>query len=176
METQLTVKTINPAGLVVRKAMAQDLPDLEWDGEFTHFRRVFADAYDRQISGSSMIWVAYLSGVGLVGQLFIQFLCDRHELADGDCRAYLYSFRVKPLYRSLGVGSHVMDVVENDLRLRGFQYVTLNVAKENFRAQDLYRRRGYHVIASESGRWSYPDHMGIWHHVEEPAWRMEKKL
>ena len=70
----------------------------------------------------------------------------------------------------------MMEVVEDDLRKRGFQYVTLNVARDNPRAQQLYIRRGFRVVAPEPGVWSYQDEKGIWHRVEEPAWRMEKGL
>lgn len=162
--------------LVVRQVTHDDLPAMEWEGEYTHFRRVYADAFERMRLGYSMLWVAELPGAGLIGQVFIQFTCERPELADGVERAYLYSFRVRKAYRSLGVGSRMMAVVEDDLRRRGFQYVTLNVARGNPRAQRLYQRRGYHVVAPEPGIWSYMDEKGHWRQVEEPAWRMEKAL
>lgn len=162
--------------IVIRQAGEADLPGLEWDGEFTHFRRVYADAYRRQLAGQSLIWVAVLPEVGIVGQVFIQLVCDRPELADGRRRAYLYSFRVKPAYRGMGLGTRVMEIVEDDLRARGFSSVTLNVAKDNLDAQRLYERRGYQRVAHEPGCWSYPDENGMWHSVEEPAWRMEKDL
>jgi len=162
--------------VVIRLATADDLPDLEWDGELTHFRRVYADAFRRQQAGQSLIWVAVLDGTGLVGPGSLQWICDRPELADGRKRAYLYSFRVKPDYRSQGLGTRVMEVVENDLRARGFGSVTLNVAKDNIDAQRLYARRGYQRVAHEPGCWSYPDENGVWRSVEEPAWRMEKDL
>lgn len=160
----------------IRPIRNDDLPDLEWNGEFTHFRRVYADAFRRTRQGLTLMWVAELPGVGLIGQVFIQLTCDRPELADGNRRAYLYSFRVRDGYRDQGLGSRVMNVVEDDLRKRGFQYITLNVAEDNPRAQQLYERRGYHRVAHEPGCWSYPDEKGIWHAVQEPAWRMEKCL
>lgn len=162
--------------LIVRHVVSDDLPKMEWEGEYTHFRRVYADAYQRMLRGYSLLWVAELPPVGLIGQVFIQLTCDRHELADGIERAYLYSFRVRPEYRGLGIGTKVMEVVEDDLRERGFYAITLNVARDNTRAQQLYVRRGYRVVAPEPGVWSYPDDKGIWHRVEEPAWRMEKVL
>ena len=70
----------------------------------------------------------------------------------------------------------MMEVIETDLRRRRFSRVTLNVAKENQGAQELYLRLGYKVAAHEAGRWSYPDQEGVWQHVTEPAWRMEKEL
>ncbi len=164
------------AQVIIRPVSYEDLPDMEWDGEFTHFRRVYAEAYQRMQRGYSVLWVAELPGVGLIGQVFIQLTCDRPELADGVERAYLYSFRVRTPYRDRGLGSYIMDVVEDDLRRRDFRYVTLNVARDNPRAQQLYVRRGYHVVAPEPGIWSYPDEHGVWHQVEEPAWRMEKEL
>ena len=160
----------------VRPATAADLPALEWDGEYSHFRRVYADAYQRMANGKTIMWVADLPGAGIIGQVFIQLTCDREELADGLHRAYLYSFRVRSEYRQAGLGTRIIQVVEKDLILRGFEYVTLNVAKTNVDAQRLYFRHGYYVVAPESGIWNYPDQYGVWHRVEEPAWRMEKKL
>ncbi len=162
--------------VIIRPVTEEDLPGMEWDGEYRHFRRVYAEAYQRMNRGYSVLWVADLPGTGLIGQVFIQLFCDRPELADGSERAYLYSFRVRSAFRSYGLGSLIMDVVEDDLRERGFQYVTLNVARDNPGAQRLYLRRGYRVVAPEAGIWSYPDEKGVWHQVEEPAWRMEKVL
>ena len=160
----------------IRPLTEADLPALEWDGEFTHFRRVYANAYERMKKGLTLLWVAALPGAGLIGQTFVQLSCDRPELADGCTRAYIYSFRVRWPYRRAGLGTRMMEVVENDLRRRGVFRITLNVSKENRRARVLYQRLGYKVIAHEPGRWSYPDHEGNWQHVSEPAWRMEKKL
>lgn len=162
--------------VVIRQAVREDLIGLEWDGEFTHFRRVYADAFHRSQQGLAQIWVADLPDKGIIGQVFIQLICDRHELADGCKRAYLYSFRIRPQYRGSGLGTRVMEIVEDDLRRRGFKSITLNVAKDNLRAQQLYQRRGYKQVAHEPGIWSYPDDKGVWHNVEEPAWRMEKCL
>jgi ribosomal protein S18 acetylase RimI-like enzyme len=162
--------------VVIRTAAAGDLTALEWDGEYTHYRRMYADAYRRSLQGRSILWVAELPGVGIIGQTFVQLLCDRPELADGSCRAYMYAFRVKPTYRGKGVGSMIIQTMEADLRRRRYMLVTLNVARDNISARRLYERMGYQVVAPEPGIWSYQDHLGEWHTVEEPAWRMEKNL
>jgi ribosomal protein S18 acetylase RimI-like enzyme len=162
--------------LVIRNVQATDLTALEWEGEYSHFRRIYADAFERAKSGLSVLWLAEISDSMLIGQAFIQLICDRPELADGKVRAYLYGFRVRPAYRGCGVGSLMMDAIEIDLRRRRFHWLTLNVARENIRARALYERRGYKVIAPEPGLWSYSDEKGIWHTMEEPAWRMEKFL
>jgi ribosomal protein S18 acetylase RimI-like enzyme len=158
----------------IRIVTASDLPGLEWDGEFQHFRRVYADAYQRARLGLSVLWAADLKGTGIIGQAFIQLASDRHDLADGKQRAYLYSFRIRSQYRNYGLGSHMLDVLHRDLQLRGFKIVTLNVAKDNPDAIRLYIRHGYKIVAHEPGVWSYQDHNSKWQTIEEPAWRMEK--
>jgi ribosomal protein S18 acetylase RimI-like enzyme len=70
----------------------------------------------------------------------------------------------------------LLNVVQDDLVARNYTCATLNVAKDNLRALALYERHGYLVIAEEPGNWSYPDENGVWHHIHEPAWRMENKL
>ncbi len=162
--------------VAIRPIEPRDLPALEWEGEFRHYRNVYANAYQRMVNGFSLIYIAELQGVGIIGQLFVQLVCDRPELADGQRRAYFYAFRVRPAYRSSGLGSRMLATVENELRYRGFQYLTLNVAKDNTRAQELYQRLGYVVVAHEPGIWSYIDDQGQRRSVEEPAWRMVKKI
>ena len=70
----------------------------------------------------------------------------------------------------------MLDVVEEDLVERGYRFLTLNVAKDNLRAQEFYRRHGFVIAAAEPGRWSYIDHEGRLRNIVEPAWRMEKHL
>jgi ribosomal protein S18 acetylase RimI-like enzyme len=160
----------------IRNIKKSDLPALEWNGEFAHFRKVYADAYQRVLNGLSKIWVAELPDAGIIGQIFIQLNCDRPELANGKTKAYMYAFRIQPVYRSQGLGSLMMKTIEADLKKLGFSTLTLNVAKDNPRAQQLYKRLGFKTTSDEPGTWSYPDEKGIWQQVNEPAWRMEKPL
>ena len=167
---------INLDLLVIRATTFEDLPNLEWDGEYTHFRRMFSDAYQNQSKGNSVLWIAEFPEVGLVGQAFVQLISSRLELADGHKRAYIYSVRVRSLYRNMGIGKKIMETAEEDLRQRGFSYAILNVGKENPNAQRFYERLGYAAIGEEAGNWSYLDHRGKRRHVHEPAWRMQKKI
>jgi ribosomal protein S18 acetylase RimI-like enzyme len=162
--------------LHIRPAKHTDLPALEWDGEYTHFRRLYIDVYRLVEKGEALIWVAELPQVGIVGQVFVSLKSARSELSDGKMRAYVYAFRVKPTYRGQGIGSQMMEMLEADLRRRGFGRVTLNVAQENPAARRLYERLGYHITGNDPGRWSYIDDKGRKQDVIEPAWRMEKAL
>lgn len=166
----------NTPPVIFRLLLESDLPALEWGGEFAHFRRLYRSTYQRTKNGSVSMFVAEIPGVEVIGQLFLQYVCDRPELADGKFRAYVYSFRIKPEYRSLGIGAAFMRYIEKHLRQRGNAYITLNVAKENTRGIDFYKRLGFEIVAHEPGEWSYPDQNGVWKRVVEPAWRMEKKI
>jgi ribosomal protein S18 acetylase RimI-like enzyme len=162
--------------LQVRQVVQQDLPALEWDGEYLHFRRLYRDIYRSACQGRAVLWVAQLDPVGIVGQVFVQLDSARKELADGVTRAYIYGFRVRPRYRRLGIGGQMLLTAEQDLARRSFKIATLNVGQENVEARRFYERHGYRVVAEEPGRWSYIDHQGKRREVHEPAWRMEKRL
>jgi len=165
-----------PHRLLVRQVTQDDLQALEWDGEYSHFRRLYRDIYHSACQGKAVLWVGELEDEGVIGQVFVQLDSARKELADGMSRAYIYGFRVRPAYRRLGIGGRMLQTLEQDLTLRSFQLATLNVGRENLDARRFYERYSYQVVAAEPGRWSYLDDRGNRHEVHEPAWRMEKHL
>jgi ribosomal protein S18 acetylase RimI-like enzyme len=160
----------------VRLIQEADLPTLEWGGEYRHFRYLYREVFENSVKREAVIWVAEYKDVGIVGQLFVQLVSKRKELADGFSRAYLFGFRIQPQYQRLGVGTTLIKIAEEDLLYRGFHWATLNVNRENTDAQRFYRRNGYKIISAEKGRWSYIDHTGKRVQVNEPAWRMIKRL
>ncbi len=160
----------------IRALKKEDLPYLEWDGAYTHYRKLFQIAFNRMKARKGLAWLVELPDHGLIGQVFIQLVCNRLELADGIDRAYLYSFRIKPAFRGKGIGKVLLNFCEQDLINRKMRYITLNVAKDNKDAIKLYLKQGYEIVAPEPGIWQYQDHHGVWHQVIEPAWRMEKRL
>jgi len=162
--------------ILIRELTKKDLPALEWDGEYTHFRNVYRGVYQRTRLGTAAAWVAESPVDGIVGQVFLQLDCDRPELANGWNRAYLYSFRIKPPYRGLGLGTRMVKTLESYLVARHYSRLTLNVARDNLEAIRLYHRLNFQIVGEEPGIWSYIDHLGKWHTVEEPSWRMEKHL
>jgi ribosomal protein S18 acetylase RimI-like enzyme len=175
-----TIQNINMSEIdepiIIRPLLKTDLPALEWDGEYLHFRNVFADVYKKVEIGTVKAWVAVSQEGQMIGQVFLQLSSDRRELADGSNRAYLYSLRVRQSWQNQGIGSRLMDVLEDALQKLEFTRVTLNVARDNQGAIRLYSRYGYQIVAEEPGVWSFPDHNGDLRTVTEPSWRMEKKL
>ncbi|MEW5870265.1 MAG: GNAT family N-acetyltransferase [Chloroflexota bacterium] len=164
------------AQLRCRNITEDDLPALEWDGEYINFRRLYREVYQSACQGKAVLWLAELPGVNVIGQVFVQLHSARLELADGHKRAYIYGFRIKPAYRGFGVGARLLHAAEVDLCQRGFEWVTLNVGRDNPNARRFYERYGYYVVAAEAGRWHYLDHEGQRRDVHEPAWRMQKRL
>jgi ribosomal protein S18 acetylase RimI-like enzyme len=164
------------SNIIVRQATRADLPALEWDGELAHYRRLYTDTFRMAEQGRTLIWVADLTGTGVIGQLFVSLNGSRPELSNGVDRAYVYGFRVRPIYRNQGIGTKMMYMVEADLIQRGFSQVTLNVGRANQDAQRFYKRLGYRVIGADPGDWYYMDDKGRRCDVHEPAWRMVKEV
>jgi ribosomal protein S18 acetylase RimI-like enzyme len=176
MGTHTPDSFVNQTPVNIRLLKEEDLPALEWDGEYTHFRRLYREIFKNYRLGKALMWGVEVQGTGLIGQVFIQIQSARPELANGINRAYIYSFRIKPPFRNQGIGSKLLNTVEMDLIERKNRWATLNVARDNQAALRFYLRHGYQVIAAEAGYWTYQDEMGAIHEVHEPAWRLQKDL
>jgi ribosomal protein S18 acetylase RimI-like enzyme len=162
---------------IVRPMQERDLPALEWDGEFLHFRRLFRQAYEEMLLGTRLLLMMENRKSGeMIGQVFIQWNSSDPRFADGSRRGYLYALRIKPAYRGRGLGTRMLLAAETEMLRRGMITASIGVEKANLRARALYERRGYRVIGDDPGRWSFVDHLGNPQDVVEPAWLMEKKL
>lgn len=162
--------------ILLRLLEEEDLPELEWGGRFSHFRKLYQQHYKNYLAGSTLIWVATDQNDKVIGQVFIMLYAKDKEIADGKQRAYLFSFRIRDEWRGKGIGSFIMQFVEDYLRGKGFSWLRLNVAKDNLKAIELYQHRGYRIMGPDSGTWRYEDNNNKWQTVCEPAWRMIKDL
>jgi ribosomal protein S18 acetylase RimI-like enzyme len=162
--------------ITIRHASQIDLPALEWEGELTHFRNIFAEAYRLMELGEGLIWVVDHLEKGLIGQLFVHLYPVQNRFSNQKPQAYIYGFRIRTSFRQQGIGTRLMRQAESDLEQRGYQLITLNVGRNNPRARKLYERLGFRVVSAEPGVWSYIDENGVRREVNEPAWRMEKEI
>ena len=161
----------------VRKITRNDLESLEWDGEYKCFRRVYRQVYNRMLHGLALMWCADLENVGLIGQAFVQFKqSNSHPFLNNGDNAYIHSFRVKPRYRRMKVGTEIMNTIEDDLITKGVKIASLNVSISNYSARRFYARRGYVILKSDPGEWSYHDENGVLRKMREPGWQMRKEL
>lgn len=166
-----------PAGYAIRHLQPADAVALEWEGEFAHFRRVYAVAFERAQAGNATLWGVEAAAGELVGQLFVLLNSENDpQTADGRQRAFIHSFRVRPEHRNLGLGSALLLHAEADLRARGFAWVALNVAEDNPGGLRFYLRHGYAELHRVTGYWSFIDHEGQQRHLHEPGWRLGKPL
>jgi ribosomal protein S18 acetylase RimI-like enzyme len=161
----------------IRPVEERDLPELEWDGAYIHFRRLFRQAYeDMRIGTRQLLMMEHKTTGEMIGQVFIQWTSSDPRYADGAKRGYLYALRIKPAFQNRGLGTRILEAAEEELRRRGMNTASIGVEKNNPRARALYERRGYRIIADDPGRWSYIDHEGSIQEVLEPAWLMEKRI
>ena len=161
--------------ITLRVATDQDLPKLEWYGQYKHFRTIFRRTFREQRAGRRLMLLADSNNFP-IGHVFIYFkkpdVNNFHDMGHG----YLYAFRVMEMFRGHGIGTLLLQEAENIILDRGFEWSTIAVAKENHSARRLYERLGYQTFAEDSGQWSYLDHKGIVRHVNEPCWLLEKHL
>ena len=163
--------------LTIRAMLAADLPALEWEGVFTHFRGLYQLAYERMLIGNAICWLADIPEQSVVGQVFVLLKAKgNRKVADGRNKARIYSFRVRPEHQNGGIGTRLMAHAEVDLLARGFSSVSLMVAKDNPGGLRFYERMAYEIIGEDDGYWNYVDHMGRRQDVHEPSWIMRKFL
>jgi ribosomal protein S18 acetylase RimI-like enzyme len=159
----------------IREGREQDLPALEWEGAYRHFRGVYKRAMREASRGRRMLLVAEVED-RVVGQIFIQFNYFRGELDDGVPSGYLHAFRVRPEHRGQGIGTQLLRRAEDALRARRLERAVVAVARENKGALRLYKRLGYHILLKDPGIWNFVDHNGQLRHVHEPSYLLGKLL
>jgi ribosomal protein S18 acetylase RimI-like enzyme len=161
--------------ITLRLATQDDLPKLEWYGEYTHFRNLYARTYHDQQEGRRLMLLADCNRFP-IGQIFILLDGNNRRIADGKRFAYLYALRVMEMFQGMGLGTTLIRTAEDLLYERGFRYTSIGAAKDNQVAQQLYLRLGYRIIFEDTGDWNYIDHEGKTRYVHEPCWILQKHL
>jgi ribosomal protein S18 acetylase RimI-like enzyme len=124
--------------LLIRHCRAEDLDDLEWDGEFTHDRPIIDATFTRTRDDTMAMFLAEVDGM-LAGQVWLDL--DRERAA-----AKLWALRVKPRWRGHGIGAHLLATAEHESARRGFACVELEVEPGNAAARRLYERHRYEPV------------------------------
>jgi ribosomal protein S18 acetylase RimI-like enzyme len=167
--------SVDAARVTIRPIREPELPELEWDGAYTRYRRVFRQTYNDVVRGQRIMLVA-VAGGRIVGQIFVQLSSTETRYADGYSRAYLYMLRVRPEWQGQGLGTRLIAAAEEALLARGFTTAVIAAGKENPGAQRLYARLGYQTFGDDPGVWYFQDVNGSQQSIEEPCWVMEKRL
>ncbi|HLV37126.1 MAG TPA: GNAT family N-acetyltransferase [Spirillospora sp.] len=159
--------------VTLRLATAEDLPKLEWYGQYRHFRSLFRRTFREQQAGRRLMLLADVRGFP-IGHIFIHLHAESRTRS-AEC-AYFYSFRVMEMFRGQGIGTRLLCEAENLVIDHGIEWATIAAAKANTGAQRLYQRLGYRICGDDDGIWSYIDHRGRICTVNEPCWLLEKQL
>ncbi|MBR6088910.1 MAG: GNAT family N-acetyltransferase [Anaerolineaceae bacterium] len=160
----------------IRLLREEDLPALEWDGEYRRYRRIYREVYRNSQKGLSVPLVAETAEDGLVGQVFLSQK-DPNPYYNPVSRYYfLSSFRVKPQFRDHGLGSLLLQACEKQTRLHHLRDIFLNCAMENNRARWFYEEHGFRVVRVDESDWSFVDDEGFVITEHQNACLMKKTL
>lgn len=174
------------AEIQFRLAQLDDLPKLEWHGQYSHFRNIFQATYADQVVGNRSMLLADVNHFP-VGQVFIlhgkytranilSVFAKRTPHLNYTKRGYLYALRVMDNLQNLGIGTQLILQAETILRNHACGWAAISVAKDNQGAHRLYERLGYKIYKEDQGIWSYINHVGEVVNVHEPCWMLEKRL
>lgn len=110
-----------------RAAVHQDLPKMEWYGQYAHYRNLIRRAYREQQIGKRLILVADSNNFP-IGNIFILFL-NPENTPKTEKRAYLYSLRVMEMFRGCGIGTQLIQEAENLMANRHYRWSPLPLPK-----------------------------------------------
>ena len=160
----------------IRLMKESDLPLIEWGGEYMRYRKVYREVYRNFLAGRTTPWIATTDEDGIVGQVFLTQKAAHTAFDAQNPYMFLSSFRVKPAFRNLGLGTLLLKACEIVARDKKTPSIFLNCAKSNQRSKNFYERNGFSVVREDAGKWSYIDHEGQLREEIEPVWLMRKDL
>ncbi len=158
--------------VVIRWAVYEDIARLERLSDIWELRETNLRAFDAYRSGRLLWLIADVDGVpvGTVwGELF-----PEHDRSGAT--VHIVSFRVDDAYQNRGIGSRLLQTVEEEAKKRGRRRATLFVAQDNEGAIRLYRRFGYEIVGTRASRFDYRDPAGRRHSRVEDQFVMAKSL
>lgn len=162
--------------VTVRLIREEDLPALEWDGEYTRYRRVYREVFRNFEKGISLPYIAETEADGIIGQVFLTRKEPNPSYMPRSRYFFISSFRIKPMFRDRGLGSRLLEVCFRDARSHRLRDIFLNCAANNNRARHFYEKHGFRVVRLDDGNWSYVNHEGIVVTEHESAYLMKKTL
>jgi GNAT superfamily N-acetyltransferase len=149
------------------------LPSPYADSTGSHGRR-----FARQTAGTSTFLVAWLDDRPVGTGEVLWNGCREPEVRAvlADCPE-INGLDVAERMRSRGIGTALIRHAERLAAERGRRSIGLGVDDDgNPRAAALYARLGYRPVIRYVGHWSYTDHTGVEHAVEDPGVFLAKDL
>lgn len=160
----------------IRLLREEDLPALEWDGEYRRYRKIYREVYRNSQKGISIPYVAETDTDGIIGQVFLTRKEPHPEYGFRFRYFFLSSFRIKPAFRDNGLGSRLLEICEKEVRTRHMRDICLNCSEENNRARRFYEKHGFRIIRKDEGDWTYINDEGYVVTEHQTAYMMKKTL
>jgi GNAT superfamily N-acetyltransferase len=157
-----------PLSYECRIGIEEDIPKLEWNGEFSEHREIIAQAFVAQAKGTGLVLVAATAGFP-IAQLWARF-------AERDRPPRLWAFRVMPSCQGLGIGAALSRFAEDELARRGFAGCEIGVDRDNLRARLLYQKWGYRLSHAQIEDYTYVTPSGEMRTGRADQWIMFKAL
>lgn len=165
-----------PEGVIIRLLREEDLPALEWDGEYRRYRRIYREVFRNSQKGISFPLVAETPKDGIIGQVFLTQKEPNPNFTANSRYYFLSSFRIKPQFRGMGLGSRLLRTCEDQAKLHHLRDIYLNCAVANHRARWFYLDHGFHVIRIDNSDWTFVDDEGFIRTEPQHAYLMKKTL
>ncbi|MEM0049606.1 MAG: ribosomal protein S18-alanine N-acetyltransferase [Candidatus Bathyarchaeia archaeon] len=131
-----------PSQVIVRRAEKSDLKAL-YEIEVECFRE---EAFPLRYLKLFLSDAAFITLVMVLEDRIIGYVTARIENFEGKCMGHIYSIAVKPEYRRRGIGSRLLESVEEILREKGAKVCYLETRKDNVAAINFYLKHEYRVF------------------------------
>ena len=121
----------------------------------------FGVSHAEALANPDQQWMARAAGTG-PGRFFLAFQRERAigmaaSVAQDNARASLIAMWVDPAARGLGAADRLIDAVKAHAAAQGVDEVILEVAPDNTRAVDFYKRHGFAFQSYRERLASHPD-------------------
>ena len=157
-----------PDSLTVSDLTPADLPLIAWSGSATHLESV-TRALERVPSGE----VEYLAVRAPDGQIVAKGGIDYKQHAQAPT---MWQLATRTELQSRGIGTLLIQTMEDRMRARGFKRAMVGVEHNNPRARLLYERLGYKTCGTEHASWERLDEHGHRFLYETEVILLDKQL
>lgn len=97
---------------------------------------------EHMLSSNAEIWLARC-GKKIIGSAYVFKKLDDSDAADGENTGYISNLYVEERYRNQGVGSKIVNRINESLAAQGFNSSTLGVYESETDNIRLYKKLGY---------------------------------
>src|SRR5579872_895961 len=133
--------------VIIRTVQLPDLNQLILEKSLEEYKSNIEKSLKESLRGDCFYIVAEINGK-IVGQI-------KASLPKKDFTSYMSALRIPKEFRNQGIGTELIQYMENLLRKKGYKNVRISVALDNPNAQRLYERLGYKVVGKRVDTWDY---------------------